>query len=84
MSMEESVQRVIMQSIQELETLHGHGSVSFTTSLGLDTETQQQILAELQAATEARDQIAQRCLELDMQVNCVSLLLFILLNSFYL
>lgn len=70
MSMEESVQRVIMQSIQELETLHGHGSVSFTTSLGLDTETQlQQILAELQAATEARDQMAQRCLELDMQVS---------------
>lgn len=69
MSLEESVQRVIMQSIQELEQLHGHGS--FSASLNLDSLPQmQQLLAELQTITEARDQMGQRCLELDMQVNC--------------
>uniref|UniRef100_A0A1B6DZC8 Protein hook n=2 Tax=Clastoptera arizonana TaxID=38151 RepID=A0A1B6DZC8_9HEMI len=68
MSLEESVQRVIMQSIQELEMLHGHGS--FSASLNLDSLPQmQQLLAELQTITEARDQMGQRCLELDMQVS---------------
>ncbi|XP_075218372.1 hook microtubule tethering protein [Lycorma delicatula] len=70
MSMDESEQQVIMKSIQELENIHGPGPVSFSASLGLETESQVQVLVgELQAATEARDQMAQRCLELDMQVS---------------
>ncbi|XP_066996837.1 protein Hook homolog 3 [Anabrus simplex] len=67
MAMEESVQQVIMQSIQELENSnHGSGSSSFAMSIGLDTE---KLLLELEMATDARDQMAQRCHELDMQVT---------------
>lgn len=65
MELEESVQQVIMQSIQELENLHGS-----THSLNMSLDPQvQQLLTELQTVTEARDQMAQRCLELDMQVS---------------
>jgi len=61
--MEESVQQVIMQSIQELDR------GSSTTSLVLSSDPQmQRILAELEAAVEARDQMDQRCRELDTQV----------------
>ena len=64
--MEESVQQVIMQAIQELDrTNMGSG----TPSLFPSTDPQlQRILGELDAAAEARDQMAQRCHELDMQV----------------
>jgi protein HOOK3 len=68
--MEESVQRVIMRSIQELETISTASSAtSNVPSSGSETDHQlQRILGELEAATEARDQMAQRCHELDMQV----------------
>lgn len=67
MCMEESVQQVIMQAIQELDrTNMGSG----TPSLFPSTDPQlQRILGELDAAAEARDQMAQRCHELDMQVT---------------
>ncbi|XP_063219219.1 protein Hook homolog isoform X2 [Bacillus rossius redtenbacheri] len=67
MAMEESVQQVIMQAIQELEQ-SGHGNNLYTMgmSMGIDC---QRLMGELEAATEARDQIAQRCHELDMQVT---------------
>ncbi|GLG93634.1 Uncharacterized protein GBIM_00989 [Gryllus bimaculatus] len=73
MSMEESVQQVIMQSIQELEN-SSHGSVqsSIGTSLGIDSDPEpqvQKLQLEIELATEARDQMAQRCHELDMQVT---------------
>ncbi|KAJ8885571.1 hypothetical protein PR048_011769 [Dryococelus australis] len=66
MAMEESVQQVIMQAIQELEQ-SSHGSTLYTMgmSMGIDC---QRMMTELEAATEARDQIAQRCHELDMQL----------------
>lgn len=65
MEMEETVQQVIMQSIQELENLHGS-----THSLNVSLDPQvQQLVAELQTVADARDQMAQRCMELDMQVS---------------
>jgi hypothetical protein len=68
MSMEESVQQVIMQSIQELDGM-GSGTSSIVVNPGRETDSQlQRILGELEAAAEARDQLAQRCHELDMQV----------------
>ena len=68
--MEESVQQVIMQSIQELDRSSiGSGTQSLISSSGLEIDLQlQRILGELAAAAEARDQMAQRCHELDMQV----------------
>jgi protein HOOK3 len=70
MSMEESVQQVIMQSIQELETIStGSGTTSNFSSSGPDLDPQlQRILGELDAAIEAKDHMVQRCHELDMQV----------------
>jgi hypothetical protein len=68
--MEESVQQVIMQSIQELErSSMGSSMTSIVPSSGPEADHQlQRILGELEAAAEARDQMAQRCHELDMQV----------------
>ncbi|CAH0391882.1 unnamed protein product [Bemisia tabaci] len=68
MDLEESVQQVIMQSIQELETMVGSGPGPISFTVGLDQQVQQ-LMSELQVVTEARDQMAQRCLELDMQVS---------------
>jgi protein HOOK3 len=60
--MEESVQQVIMRAIQELDKSLNPGSVP-------DTDPHlQKVLGELVVAVEARDQMAQRCHELDMQV----------------
>lgn len=70
-SMDENSQTVIMQSIQDLERIQGHPQSSITTSLGIDNDHQeqiQQLIDELQAVTKARDQMTQRCLELDSQV----------------
>lgn len=68
--MEESVQQVIMQSIQELDrSSMGSSATSIILGSGPETDPQlQRILGELEAAAEARDQMAQRCHELDMQV----------------
>lgn len=70
MSMEESVQQVIMQSIQELDrSSMGSSATSIILGSGPETDPQlQRILGELEAAAEARDQMTQRCRELDMQV----------------
>jgi protein HOOK3 len=69
MSMEESVQQVIMQSIQELDTSSGgSGTTSIPISIPDADPQLQRILGDLEAAIEARDQMAQRCHELDMQV----------------
>ena len=65
--MEESVQQVIMQSIQELDS---SSMVSNSLSIGPDTDPQiQKLLIDWETAVEARDQMAQRCHELDMQVG---------------
>ncbi|PSN52024.1 Protein Hook 3 [Blattella germanica] len=69
MSLEESVQRVIMESIQELDS-RSMGSASIGISIGPETDPQvQRLVAELEAAAEGREQMAQRCHELDMQVT---------------
>ena len=59
--MEESVQLVIMQSIQELES----GGVGGNTE---DAQIQR-LMSDLSRAVEERDQMEQKCHELDMQVN---------------
>lgn len=74
MGLEEVVQQVIMQSIQELEeSMHGP-RLSLGASLNFDTfdigdGAQQRLLAELQMAVDSRDQLAQRCHELDQQLS---------------
>ncbi|XP_046407312.1 protein Hook homolog 3 isoform X2 [Ischnura elegans] len=81
MDMEESLQQVIMQSIQELEN-NGAGALSMGSNLGegflsaglppnpavVDTQLPK-LLQDLEAMTNARDWMAQRCHELDMQVK---------------
>lgn len=74
MGMEETVQQAIMQSIQELESsVHGP-RLSLCTSLNLESMdvadgAQQRLYAELQAAVDMKDQLAQRCHELDQQLS---------------
>lgn len=69
MSLEESVQVVIMRSIQELEGLHGSNS-SLVFSAPSESEAQiQKLMQELQATAEEKNQMVQRCLKLDMQVG---------------
>jgi protein HOOK3 len=69
MSMEESVQQVIMQAIQELIRIsNGPGTPSIPPGSGSDIDQLQRILRELEVAIEAKDQMVQRCHELDMQV----------------
>lgn len=60
MGMEESVQQVIMQSIQELES----GGVTVSNE---DAQIQK-LMLDLNKAVEERNQMEQRCHELDMQV----------------
>jgi len=69
--MDESSQTVIMQSIQDLERTQNLQN-SITASLGaeVDTHTQiQKLINELQNVIISRDQITQRCIELDSQVT---------------
>lgn len=69
--MDENSQTVIMQSIQDLERVQGHPQNSITTSMGVDIDNQDQIrqlVDELESVTKTRDQMTQRCLELDSQV----------------
>ncbi|XP_060857133.1 protein Hook homolog 3-like isoform X1 [Metopolophium dirhodum] len=71
-SMDENSQTVIMQSIQDLERIQGNPQSIIASSLGVDTDHQeqiQQLIDELQSVTKARDQMTQRCLELDSQIS---------------
>lgn len=71
MSMEETVQQAIMQSIQELDSsVHGP-RMSLGTSLNFDVAdgAQQRLYAELQATVDMKDQLAQKCHELDQQLS---------------
>ncbi|KAK6631025.1 hypothetical protein RUM44_003197 [Polyplax serrata] len=61
MGMEESVQQVIMQSIQELES----GGVTVIS----DESHLQKLILDVNKAIEERNQMEQRCHELDMQVS---------------
>lgn len=69
--MDENSQTVIMQSIQDLERTQNLQN-SITASLGAEVDTHAQIqklINELQNVIISRDQITQRCLELDSQVT---------------
>ncbi|CAK9806252.1 Protein Hook homolog [Anthophora quadrimaculata] len=74
MGMEETVQQAIMQNIQELESnMHGP-RLSLGTSLNFESldvadGTQQRLLAELQIAVDMKEQLAQKCHELDQQLS---------------
>ncbi|XP_024885473.1 protein Hook homolog 3 [Temnothorax curvispinosus] len=60
MGMEETVQQAIMQSIQEL---------NFESLVDVADGAQQRLYAELQATADMKDQLAQRCHELDQQLS---------------
>ncbi|XP_011869645.1 PREDICTED: protein Hook homolog [Vollenhovia emeryi] len=60
MGMEETVQRAIMQSIQEL---------NFESLVDVPDDALQRLHAELQAMAAMKDQLAQRCYELDQQLS---------------
>lgn len=72
MGMEETVQQAIMQSIQELESSVQGSKLSSNFHLeSFDTAdgTQQRFYAELQAAIDMKEQLAQKCHELDQQLS---------------
>ncbi|KAK3913406.1 Protein Hook-like protein 3 [Frankliniella fusca] len=69
MAMEEDVQQVIMQSIQALEGNVGSNAASLAPSLDPDGPQLTRVLAELEQAVEARDELARRCQELDLQAS---------------
>ncbi|XP_034234433.1 protein Hook homolog 3 [Thrips palmi] len=69
MAMEEDVQQVIMQSIQALEGNVGSATASLAPSLDPDGPQLTRVLAELEQAVEARDELARRCQELDLQAS---------------
>lgn len=75
-SMDETVQRAIMQSIQQLERALNPGTCISSdfiniepTELDVADEAQQRLFAELQATVDIKDQLAQRCHELDQQLS---------------
>ncbi|XP_078042358.1 hook microtubule tethering protein [Augochlora pura] len=74
MGMEETVQQAIMQSIQELESNMNGPRLSLGTSLNFESldiadGTQHRLLAELQLTADMKEQLAQRCHELDQQLS---------------
>ncbi|XP_065166288.1 protein hook [Atheta coriaria] len=70
MALEESVQRCIMQAIQELEELTGGVGKSGISLLSLDSETRiMKIMHELEQANEAKEILAQQCHNLESKVQ---------------
>jgi len=77
MSLEEDVQQVIMQAIQDLESCLQELASASGTTLELPTSTptadsfvtshMAQLQEEARAASALKDQMAQRCHELDQQ-----------------
>ncbi|XP_072351590.1 protein Hook homolog 3 isoform X2 [Scyliorhinus torazame] len=67
MMMEESVQHVVMAAIQELMSKETPASVGNDAYLDLDRQLKK-ITEELNEALAAKEEISQRCHELDMQV----------------
>ncbi|KAK2189347.1 hypothetical protein NP493_109g07060 [Ridgeia piscesae] len=65
MAMEESVQHGVMKAIQELMTKEAPASVDGYSELG---DQLKKTVGELNTAIEQKDEIAQRCHELDLQV----------------
>uniref|UniRef100_A0A6V7K1W2 Protein hook n=1 Tax=Bracon brevicornis TaxID=1563983 RepID=A0A6V7K1W2_9HYME len=74
MGMEESVQQAVMQSIQELEGSMSGPRLSLGPNLNFESldvadGNQQRLIAELQMAVDLKDQLGQRCHELDQQLS---------------
>lgn len=73
MGMEETVQQAIMQSIQELDNIHGPGLSLVPSIESMGDNAQQRLYAELQARLQAvldmKDQLEQKCHELDQQLS---------------
>lgn len=74
MKMEVAVQQAIMQNIQELEgSMHGPrlslGASLHFESLDVADGGHQKLMAELQMAVDLKDQLGQRCHELDQQLS---------------
>ncbi|KAK0173811.1 hypothetical protein PV328_006955 [Microctonus aethiopoides] len=74
MKMEEAIQQAIMQNIQELEVSMNGPRVSLGASLNveainIDGGNNEKLLSELQAAVDLKDQLGQRCHELDQQLS---------------
>lgn len=67
-SMDENSQTVIMQSIQDLERGHPQNSITSNFEIDANQDYIQQLITELQNITDMKDQMTQRCLELDSQV----------------
>uniref|UniRef100_A0A2R5L4R5 Protein hook n=1 Tax=Ornithodoros turicata TaxID=34597 RepID=A0A2R5L4R5_9ACAR len=68
MGLEEVVQHVVMKAIQELITKEAPNSYLQTDNFEMN-EQLKKVVEDLQAVTEAKEQITQRCHELDMQVT---------------
>ncbi|KAH0540203.1 protein Hook homolog 3 [Cotesia glomerata] len=74
MKMEETVQQAIMQNIQELDnSLHGSrlnlgASLNFD-SIDINNGSNQKLLEDLQTTIDLKDQLGQRCHELDQQLS---------------
>ncbi|XP_057323376.1 protein Hook homolog 3 [Microplitis mediator] len=74
MKMEETVQQAIMQNIQELEdSIHGSrlslgASLNFE-SIDIGNGSHQKLLDDLQTNIDLKDQLGQRCHELDLQLS---------------
>lgn len=69
--MDENSQTVIMQSIQDLEQIQSNPQNSISNSFEADLnqhEQIQQLIDQLQSVTKAKNQMTQRCIELDSQV----------------
>ncbi|XP_048759175.2 protein Hook homolog 3-like isoform X2 [Ostrea edulis] len=65
MSMEESVQHVVMNAIQELMTKEMSANIEGDTELG---DQLKRAVDDLNSALEAKEELTQRCHELDQQV----------------
>ncbi|XP_030766055.1 protein hook [Sitophilus oryzae] len=73
MEMEESVQRNIMQTIQQLEEITGGPGRSNLSLLILDSDTRvMKLVADLEASNEARETLALQCQNLEHQVQTLT------------
>ncbi|XP_076272678.1 protein hook-like [Rhynchophorus ferrugineus] len=70
MQMEESIQRNIMQAIQQLEEITGGPGRSNLSLLILDSDTRvMKLVADLEAANEAKDALNLQCQNLEQQIH---------------
>lgn len=74
MDMEETVQQNIMQAIQQLEAVtHGRGRSSLSL-LGVESDAKyQRLISDLEAASESKDILSQKCYNLEKQVRNILL-----------